>query len=573
MSGYSDNARRLLAAVGALGGLVGVALYSGSPGRQATAASAVHSLAAGEGVSLTVRIDAPIGPISPYIYGMATSDPSYFQDLRVRLWRMGGNPATRYNWKRGNAWNAARDWEFRNGNYGRTSSQDVQPSGVADQAVLNARPSGADGLITVPTMGWVARDSDNANRSMEVPASGGPPVAPGSEAIVGYDPSANRRRVSVPSRARKNRPFSDPPDRSDETVYQDEWIHHLVHKFGGANAGGIRFYAMDNEPDIWDSTHTDMHPVRPDYDELLKRFTDYADAVKDVDPTARITGPVSSGWTAYFFSSRDRGADNFASHADRNAHGGTPFLPWFLQRVAEHDKKMGRRTLDVLDIHFYPQGSGVFSPSLDSAVCDLRLRSTRALYDPAYLDESWIAAPVQLIPRLRKWVAENYPGTKIGLTEWNWGAETSLNGGLAAAEVLGILGREQLDMACYWSQPPKESPAYMAFKMYRNADDRGNGFGDTAVQSSSSASDSVSCFGSVDSKTGRPVVLIINKMPNMAIRTSVNISGGTAFHTARLFRYEGKDLKHITKEPDINVQSGSFSLDLPAYSLTLVRCK
>ncbi len=568
-----NGLRSFVAWGGILTGLAGIALYSGGAGRHAPVHSESHSTATSGDVQLTVEVEASIGPIHPSVYGMATSDPSYFRDLKVSLWRMGGNPATRYNWALGNCWNAARDWEFRNGNYGRTSTQDVQPSGVADQSILNARPYGADALITVPTIGWVARNGDNATRSMDVPPTGGPPIAPGSEAIAGYDPASNRQRVSVPSAARKRRPFSDPPDRSDPTVYQDEWISHLVRKFGRADAGGVRFYAMDNEPDMWDGTHTDMHPVRPDYDELLSRFIEYADAVKDVDPTAQITGPVCGGWTGYFFSPRDRGEDNFASHADRNAHGGVAFLPWFLRRIAEHDRKTGRRTLDVLDVHFYPQGSAVYSASVDAPIRDLRLRSTRALYDPTYSDESWIAAPVQLIPRLRKWVAENYPGTKIGLNEWNWGAETTLNGGLATAEVLGILGREQVDMACYWSQPPKDSPAYLAFKLFRNADNLGHGFEDEAIAATSSAADSISCFGSVNSRTGTPAVLIINKLPDTAVRATLKIHGGRLMRTAHLFRYGSMDLKHITKEPDITLESDSLTLDLPAYSLTLVRCE
>ena len=57
--------------------------------------------------------------------------------------------ATRYNWEAGNFWNAARDWQFRNGNYNHTSAQDKEPSGAADQANCNgAKANGTDAYIT-----------------------------------------------------------------------------------------------------------------------------------------------------------------------------------------------------------------------------------------------------------------------------------------------------------------------------------------------------------------------------------------------------------------------------------------
>ena len=93
----------------------------------------------------------------------------------------------------------------------------------------------------------------------------------------------------------------------------------------------------------------------------------------------------------------------------------------------------------------------------------LRLRSTRSLWDPTYADESWIAdvqdGPyVRLIPRMRDWVNANYPGTKLAVTEYNWGGLESINGALAQADVLGIFGREGLDLATIWGPPSTGQP-------------------------------------------------------------------------------------------------------------------
>jgi len=523
---------------------------------------------------LTVQVDTTrdVKPISPLIYGLAGGSATMLKDLRIASLRWGGNPNTRYNWERGNCWNAARDWEFRNGNYGNTKPEDRVASGVADKFVANARSATAAALITIPTIGWVARDDNNDNRSVGVPKGGGLPISPGSDAIAGYDPAANRRATSIRSFPRKRGPFGYPPDPKDEAVYQDEWVAHLVKKFGKAADGGVRFYAMDNEPDLWASTHTDIRPVWPGYDDLLSTFLEYATAVKSVDSTAQITGPVSWGWTGYFHSPRDQGRWN--DRPDRKAHGDMPFIPWFLEQVRKHDQRTGRRTLDVLDIHFYPQGAGVYAGKTDPATNALRLRSTRGLWDPAYKDESWIGEPVSLIPRMRSWIDQSYPGTKLGITEWNWGADNTMAGALAVAECLGIFGREGVYLANYWTAPAESSPGSLAFKMFRNADGQGRGMGDRSTFAASSDPDRVSCFSSVDSATGLPGILLINKQPDQAADVTVAIRSVKPLGPASMWRVDEASPKSIAQQGTVEFRGangGTAALRLPAYSLTLLR--
>ena len=89
----------------------------------------------------------------------------------------------------------------------------------------------------------------------------------------------------------------------------------------------------------------------------------------------------------------------------------------------------------------------------------LRNRSTRSLWDPNYVDESWIASTginggkVNLINLMKNWVNTYYPGTKIGITEYNWGAEGHMNGATTQADIWGIFGREGLDLANRWTTP------------------------------------------------------------------------------------------------------------------------
>jgi len=90
---------------------------------------------------------------------------------------------------------------------------------------------------------------------------------------------------------------------------------------------------------------------------------------------------------------------------------------------------------------------------------------------PQYLDESWINETVQLIPRMKVWIDKYYPGTKLAIGEWSWGGEKSMSGALAIADVLGICGREGVDMASYWTFPPVHTPAAQAFAMFTHYND------------------------------------------------------------------------------------------------------
>ncbi len=514
-----------------------------------------------------------IRPISPLIYGAAGDDPTLLREIGARVHRWGGNANSRYNWELGNAWNASRDWEFRNGNYGNASAADRQPSGVADRFVATNKSFGAETLISIPALGWVARDDNTNTHSTGVPPTGGAPLPDNKVgAIRDYDPSANRAATSVRSSARKGAPFADPPDLGDDHVYQDEWVAHLVKRFGTAAAGGVRFYAIDNEPDLWGETHTDVHPVRPGYDDVLATFLEYAGAIKDVDPTARVLGPALSGWTALLYSALDRGSDNFREHADRKAHGDTPFLPWWLDQVRQHDAQAGRRTLDVLDVHYYPQAAGVYSAASDPGTSALRLRSTRALWDADYRDESWIGEPVRLIPRLREWIDRYYPGTQLAIGEWNWGGETSISGALAVADVLGIFGREGVDIATYWTAPPRGSPAAAAFKLYASLDGNGGGFGDQALRVTADAPvDDLSAYASRDSTRGGLVLVVMNKRADRALSLNVRLAGLAVNGPARVYRLGQDDPASIRDLGEANLAGGALPIDLPALSIAAIR--
>src|SRR5207253_2346514 len=139
-----------------------------------------------------------------------------------------------------------------------------------------------------------------------------------------------------------------------------------------------------------------------------------------------------------------------------------------------------------------------FSDNVTASMQLIRNKSTRSLWDPNYTDQSWIADKVQLIPRLRNWAnTYYYPGTPIGITEYNWGAEGHINGATTQADIYGIFGREALDIGARWTTPDASTPTYKAMKMYRNYDSNRSGFGDTSVSAAVPNPDNLSAFAAV----------------------------------------------------------------------------
>jgi hypothetical protein len=408
------------------------------------------------------RIARPAVPrrISPDIYGLAGAPLQVQTNACVPLVRWGGNTACRYNWKLGNAWNTGNDWFFEN----------VRIEKDAWQGFLQrADQSGARALMTLPLIGFVAKDTQSHSFSVK---KYGP-----QQQTDGYRSDAGNGVRADGSKVKAN-------VRLDASVVADPafvaaWVQQMQRDFPRLFAERRILFALGNEPMLWNVTHRDVHPEPVSYDEYFARFVAMAQVVRQVAPQARIAGPELWGWPAFFQSALDR---DTKSNQDRKQHGGEDFLPWFLKRMRQHEQQTKVRLLDVVTVHFYPQAQGVHSADADPETVARRLETVRSLYDPGYRDPSWINERVELIPRLRRWVDQCYPGLQVGITEYNWGGEGDFSGALALANILGIFGREGLDLACYWSYPPPASSAAQAYRCYRNVDGAGGAFGDQLLE-------------------------------------------------------------------------------------------
>jgi hypothetical protein len=237
----------------------------------------------------------------------------------------------------------------------------------------------------------------------------------------------------------------------------------------------------------------------------------------------------------------------------------------------------GTRLLDYLDLHYYPAAAGVtLSPAGDAATQARRLRSTRSLWDASYADESYIGTDgveggpaVRLIPRMRDWVAQSYPGTKLALTEYNFGGLEDLNGALAQADVLGIFGRERLDFATLWAPPDADQPGAFAFRIYRSYDGAGGRFGETGVQAASADQSQLAIYAAERAADGALTLVVINKTGG-ELASDLSLAGYSPAPSAQLFRYSAANLGAIVQQADLAVAAGGLSASFPASSISLI---
>jgi len=497
--------------------------------------------------ALTVSCQGGL-PINPLIYG-ATGEPASGKSAN----RIGGNPTTRLNWDAGNLWNTGSDWFFENGSFDG-NVWDWLEGGVS---------GGLQTALTVPMIGWVAKDATSVGFPTSK-ISGQRKHDPNRpEAGDGFRPDG----TPIPPGPPTETSVGAPP----EVI--GRWIRTIVEKDRARGKRSVQMYLLDNEPSLWNTTHRDVHPDPVTYEELLDRTVRYGTAIRQADPEAVIAGPTEWGWSGYLYSAVDREA-GWKVAPDRRAHGGIPLVAWYLQRLAEYEKNKGVRLLDVLDLHYYPAAVGVFGKDArtDAEGSELRLRSTRSLWDPTYLDESWIKDSIRLIPRMKQWVAENYPGRKVSIGEWNFGADEHISGGLATAEALGRFGQQGLDAAFFYGGLKEGSPVFWAFRAYRNFDGKGGRFQDLAL--TTREADKVSFFASRNAAGTRLVAIVLNRDSLFAVnaRITFNNCGGRA--SRRVFDYGPqskalveRNLEPAEADPGVPVRVEPYSFAVLDFSL------
>jgi hypothetical protein len=517
-----------------------------------------------EGGDLRIEVNAAqvVRTISPYVYGINSQGGD---GAGVTVRRMGGNRGTGYNWEL-DVSNAGNDYVHSSDTWSCTSMGYAtcgQPAAQYLEFAASNRHAGWETVASIPLVDYVAADKDGSVKENEKAPS----------------------RRWVRSLPQKPAPYAATPDLNDGKVYQDEFVNYVVQKAGKAAAGGVKFYALDNEPALWPSTHPRLHPEKTTYAEMATRTAATAAQITKIDPSAMVIGATMFGWSEYM-SLND--APDAKSETAKLIPGGGTYVDFFLAAMKRAGDDQHRRLVHMLDFHWYPEARGakrITDKDVSPKTVAARLQAPRSLWDPAYSEKSWIAAtwgkPIRLVPWLKERVAANYPGTELAMTEYNYGVGDHISGGLAQVDVLGILGREGVYLATYWGDGAGNGalPPYIkaAFQLYRNYDGNGGSYGDTAVAASPADQNKASVFAAVDSK--RPnllTVVVINKDLRAAFNGKIEITPpgnnkGVVYAHAQVFTLDASNAA-VRPAGTIDISNNQMSYRLPPLSATLFVC-
>jgi hypothetical protein len=456
--------------------------------------------------------------------------------------RFGGNEASDYNWKL-HTYNTGSDWWFES--YG------LFPAGQdAVQMVSFTKSSGSQMLTTMPMLKWVAKQSGYSFSAQKY----GPQCStqPGNEDVGnGYQLDCQTQIANDPNDAYYplvDTPQDCPSGTTDGTTCLDRqtWAQGLATAFGSSTCSvpytsinSCHFYDMDNEPEIWNGSHRDIHPAQPGYTELSNLFETEGAALKAWDPSAVRFGPITCCWN--FLWTAGPTGDNKAAHA------GIDYAPWWLNHVYWQDQINGTRGLDVFDIHAY-LGDNINNSSYTNA----QLRSEVAKYVREYWDPTWVNTGIDadwitttqpqrnvmfIIPRLKAMVNAIYPGTPIAFTEWeSFFGEWEFATALSDADAYGVMGREGLSFSTRWGGPSatdtnsnEPHPNYTSFKLWTNYDGAKHGFGTLSVSDQSSITpDLFVSYAALDATGTTMTIMVLNKDPGNTANVSFNLNGFSA---------------------------------------------
>jgi hypothetical protein len=512
-------------------------------------------------VQFTINGGQNVREISPFIYGINFYGTAGF-NTPATLDRLGGNRWTGYNWET-NASNAGSDFSHFSDNYLVNFASNTPPGQAVTPSLISAGQNNRGLVVTVPMAGYVSAD-----------ASGAVTVAQTAPSSRWHQVVAKKSSVYPGSS------LSLSPNEGDDYVFTDEFVNWVEATREQQSNPPPVFYSLDNEPALWNGTHPRLHPAKPTFAEMKQKTIAHASAIKDVSPDSLVFGGVGYGYSEFTGLQGATDATTSPSHPGGNQPGELNYLEWLLREVRNEEVVQGRKLMDVLDVHWYPEATGggtriAFdnNPNPSNALVQARVQAPRSLWDATYTETSWITdccsgGPIKLLKHLQRDIDDFNPGTKLAITEYNYGGGTHISGAIAQADALGIFGKEGLFAAALWPIDGGRQFTDAAFNMYLNFDGDGGQFGDTSVDANTSNIANSAVYASVDSADPTRMILVAINRTSAPLTTGLAVTSDFRFDRAEVFRLTSSSATPV-QAADIEIDLvNAFQYTMPAYSVS-----
>ncbi len=490
-------------------------------------------------MNITVDVSAEGKVISQYIYGINQyGNQTNYTRAGFTAIRQGGNRMTAYNWEN-NASNAGADWKHSSDNNLSFSSD---PADCAKKLSQEAAENNVSYKITTLQLaGYVSADKMG---------------------IVNEEQAAPSNRWNE-VKLTKGEDFADTPDLDDGVVYMDEYVNYIINNLGDSTtATGIQGYSLDNEPALWNHTHPLIHPNPVTIEELTAKTVEMSYAIKQLDPNAEVFGPALYGFTAYDHLADDDTSNEWETlKADNGYHW---FLDCYLENMRKASEEKGVRLLDVLDIHYYSESARLGAED--------RVQSVRTLYEEGFSENSWIGqwcmSSVPILPTIQKSIDTYYPGTKLAITEYNFGGE-DVSATIAEAEALGCYADAGVYLATIWGG---NSFQFAGIKLYTDYDNNGGRFGELLLPTTTEDVSMSSAYAATGSESEDTVtVMITNKSMTDNENAVVTLSNAEVdYKAAAVYAVYGESSEVVLVDVIEDAGENVFNITLPPYSAAMV---
>ena len=503
---------------------------------------------------VTITVDPTrTHPISPYIYGTNFYSGNTSPQPHFTLDRDGGNRWTAYNWET-NASNAGSDYVYSNDAY--LSSSNVSAEAVRS-FIAGDQGAGLASLVTFQLQGYVSADENG-------------PVPLPFPNLTRFKPVVDKKSTA------SGVPFTFDPTKFDANVYMDEFAWALDQKFTGSNIFGASpthptFASLDNEPDLWNSTHQEVQgSTNISSGNFVTKTSVLAKALKDQFPNLVIFGPVNYGFNGIYSWQGD-------PSLSPTPNGANWFADKYLAGIKTASTAYGKPLVDVYDFHWYSEATdgttrviNMTGSTLADAQVQAIVQSPRSLWDATFTENSWITnsvlhAPINILGRLQAKIAAENPGMKLAITEYENGGFNHIAGTIAQADNLGIFGSMGVFAANFW--PPSGTYSYTlaGFRAFRGFDGGTADFPSTSLQTTSSDVASVVVYAASDpSILGRICFVAINRSTSSKVTV---INGQPLAGAAHLYQMTAASAS--AQSPVQPVFAGLVPASGPSLTITL----
>jgi hypothetical protein len=513
--------------------------------------------------SFTVQATQDVQPISPYIYGknhdisQETGKPTSdlviqrHKDAGYKMIRLNnGNNSTKYNWEK--KLTSAPDW------YNNVYSVDWDASA---QEVVSKLP-GVQSMYGISLLGWVA-DNNNHNFNdwlynqsqwwdgVHNNWAGTPPISAAGEEPQGEaNPELYLTKQSI-----------------------DKTLGIMDHWFGtGANQLGLdstlfRYWNLDNEPDIWVSTHNDVMPDTLSAEEFIPIYVEAAQKARAKFPGIKLVGPVlTNEWQWY----------NWQNSKVTYEGEDYSFTEFFIMRIAQEQQRLGVKLLDVFDAHYYPG----YDSENDKAQI---MQAHRIWFDTSYVDPKANAVKWSMgsskqyyFQRVRDWLTEymgENHGVTLGITECG-----SIDGAKNDASVIAVWYASHLgefgaagDVEVFtpWTRYLGMFETIHLFTKYAKVQ---------ALPPVHSDDHLVSLYPTINANKDSLTIMVVNRklsgVQDIAVDISGFVHGGTWAPTYDLAFLEGETFMSASQNAlyanGANISGSSITLTVPQVSVTAI---